>query len=380
MKKAESSSVKVSTLNKLHKHRFWIDPLAWSTVMLGIMIGLILTDWLGVGSGMKFENPWFLLGLLAVPLIIAQGVFERQTSGNLRFPLARLIAVAGPGWRTRLLPVVTGLRCTAVALLVIALARPQDSTRQQETELDGIDIVMTLDVSGSMKASDLQPTRLDAAKHVMLDFIKRRKNDRIGAVIFATNAYTLCPLTLDYSILANMISDLKLGVIDNNKTAIGNAVGVSLNRLRKSDAKSRTIILLTDGTSNAGNISPEQAALFAKTLGVKIYTILVGQRDDAKQATGVDFFKNQIFGATSSPINPALLRQMSEQTGGAFFEATDVKALISSFHEILDELERSKIADRGVVYAEVFGKYLWPALILIVLELLASLVILRRTP
>lgn len=246
--------------------------------------------------------------------------------------------------------------------------------------MEGIDIVMTLDLSLSMKAADLEPTRLEAAKAVVQDFIKRRKNDRIGSVIFAENAYTLCPLTLDYSILANMINDLKLGAIAGNATAIGNAVGVSINRLRKSEAKSKVIILLTDGTSNAGNISPEQATLFAQTLGIKIYTVLMGRQDMAPVSTGLDFFKQQIFGTQNVPINRELLVKMSEETGGAFFEATDRKALESSFHSILDALERSRIADQGVVYAEIFGRYLWIAVVLVILELALGAFVLRRMP
>jgi Ca-activated chloride channel family protein len=348
--------------------------------MLGAATALILPTWLGEGSGLRFESPWFLLGLIAVPIVLAAGLLERRTTGKLRFPLASLLAAVGPGWRTWLMPAGVGLRTTAVALLVLALARPQDANLRQETELEGIDIVLTIDVSLSMKASDLEPTRLEAAKSVALDFVKRRRNDRIGAVIFAENAYTLCPLTLDYSVLSNMISELELGVIDGRATAIGNAVGVSLNRLRKSDARSKTIILVTDGTSNAGNISPEQATLFAETLGIKIYTILVGHQDQAPVASGWDFFKSQIFGTQSVPVNPELLRQMSEQTGGAFFEATDRRGLVSSFHAILDALERSRIADQGVVYAEAFPRYLWPGLLLAALDLILALAILRRTP
>ncbi len=357
-----------------------LAPLLWSLGLLALSALIYLPRWLMSGSGLRFESPWFLTGLIAVPLVIAAGMLERRSSGRIRFPLAHVLSTVGPGWRTHLLPASIGLRACGIAFLVIALARPQDSSKQEETEMEGVDIALSIDVSLSMKASDLKPTRLSAAKAVVLDFIKRRKNDRIGAVIFAENAYTLCPLTLDYSILATMINDLELGTIGGNATAIGNAVGVSINRLRKSDAKSKLIILLTDGTSNAGNISPEQATLFAKTLGIKIYTVLMGRQDQAQVSQGLDFFKQKIFGTQNVPINRELLVKMSEDTGGAFFEATNRKGLESSFHSILDALERSRIADQGVVYAEVFGHYLWPAVVLIALELLLGLVVLRRTP
>lgn len=355
-------------------------PLLWSLILLALCLAIYLPRWLSSGSGLRFESPWFLLGLIAVPLVIAAGMLERRSSGKMSFPFARILGTVGPGWRAKLLPLSTALRATGVAFLVVALARPQDASKREKTETEGIDMVLVLDVSMSMKASDLEPTRLGASKAVMQDFIKRRKNDRIGAVIFAENAFTLCPLTLDYSILSNMINDVELGIIGGNATAIGNAVSVAINRLRKSDAKSKAIILLTDGSSNAGNISPEQATLFAKTLGIRIYTVLMGVQDTAQVSTGFDFFNQQIFGKQNVPINRELLVKMSQDTRGASFEATNRKALESSFHSILDALERSRIEDQGVIYAEIFDLYLWPAVFLIALELLLSLFILRRTP
>ena len=365
----------------MRRHLWWIEPLAWSLGMLLVAAAFILPPWIRAGAGMRFESPWFLLGLLGVPLVVVAGVFERRTAGRLKVSTARvLFAVSRRSWRAHVLPASVGVRATAVALLALALARPQDANDRQETEMRGIDIVLTLDVSGSMEARDLEPNRLEAAKDVTRDFISRRRNDRIGAVIFAENAYTLCPLTLDYSILSTMIADLQLGVIDDKATAIGNAIGMSINRLRQSDAKSKVIILLTDGASNAGNLQPDQATTFAKTLGIKIYTILVGQKDESEVASGFDFFKNQIFRAQATPVNPELLRRMSKETGGAFFEATDTQSLVLSFHAILDALERSRIADRGVIYGEVFTTYLWPALILAALGLLLELFVLRRAP
>ena len=363
------------------RHRWWLEPLAWSGGALLVVAALVLPPWLREGPGMRFESPWFLLALLAVPVVVAAGILERRTSGRIRISTAAILTEATRrSWRVHLLPGTVALKAAAVALLALALARPQDADDRQETEMRGIDIVLTLDVSGSMEARDLEPNRLEAAKDVTRDFIGRRRNDRIGAVIFAENAYTLCPLTLDYSILSTMIADLALGVIDDKATAIGNAIGMSINRLRKSDAKSKVIILLTDGASNAGNLPPDQATEFAETLGIKIYTVLVGQRDETQVPTGFDFFKSQIFQTRSTPVNPELLRRMSKETGGTFFEATDKRSLVLSFHAILDALERSRIADRGVIYGEAFPRYLWPALILAALELLLGLFVLRRTP
>ncbi|HUT79092.1 MAG TPA: VWA domain-containing protein, partial [Polyangia bacterium] len=291
------------------------EPLLWSVGLIGALTVWYLPGWLTPGSSLRFESPWLLLVLLGAPLVIAAGMTEPRTGGRLRHPLAAMLAAGVRGWRARLLPASIGLRAAAVVLLALALARPQDSSLHQETSLEGVDLMLVLDLSMSMKAGDLEPTRLEAAKTVIRDFIKRRSNDRIGAVVFAENAYTLCPLTLDYSILSTMIAELELGVIDGRATAIGNALGVAINRLRKSDAKSKTIILLTDGASNSGNISPEQATTFARTLGIKIYTVLVGRQDEAQVATGFDFFNMQIFGSQPAPVNPELLRGMSDDTG-----------------------------------------------------------------
>lgn len=356
------------------------EPLLWSVGLIGFAALFYLPGWLSAGSMLFFDSPLFLLGLLGVPLVIAASMMEKKNTGRIRFPLVRVLTVAGPGWKTRLIPVSVGIKSLAIALLSVAMARPMDRAIRTETETQGIDIILTLDVSLSMKTGDLEPSRLEAAKSVVSDFIQRRKNDRIGAVIFAENAYTLCPLTLDYSILTNMIREIKLGVIDGNATAIGNAISRSINRLRKSDAKTKTIILLTDGTSNSGNISPEQAAIFAKTLSIKIYTVLMGKQDSGTVSTGVDFFGQAILGQQSAPINRELLVKMSEDTGGAFFEAGDRKGLESSFHSILDALEKSRIQDMDVKPAEVFTMYLWPALALIFLELFLGLVVIRRTP
>ena len=351
-----------SGVNIWRKHRHWLEPLLFSVGMLLVAAAIALPGWLKSNSGMQFKNPWILLGLLAVPLVIIAGIRAQRKTGRLVHPLSKIIGKQKRGWRTWLLPFSVGLRSLIIALVVVALARPQDSSERTDIEMKGIDIVLTMDLSGSMASPDIPPSRMEAAKEVMLDFIKRRKNDRIGVVVFGENAYTLCPLTLDYSVLSQMISDLELGVIDDRATAIGNAVGVSINRLRKSDAKTKTIILLTDGTSNAGNISPEQAIEFARTLGIRIYTILVGRNEN------------------SSAINPDLLISMAKKTGGAFFTAVDKRELVSSFHTILDALEKSKIEDHGVTYAEVFGKYLFWALLLGILDLLLNLVVMRRTP
>ena len=177
-----------------------------------------------------------------------------------------------------------------------------------------------------------------------------------------------------------MIAGLQLEMIDGKGTAIGNAIGVSLNRLRKSDAKSRIVILLTDGESNSGNVSPMQAAEFASALGVKVYTILMGRSDDAPVQSGVDLFGNPIFDRGNYPINPELLKAVAERTSGQAFHVQDREELNKSFHVILDQLEKSDIEDAGRVYGELFPALLAPALLLLVLELSLSALVLRRWP
>ncbi|MBK8170040.1 MAG: VWA domain-containing protein [Sandaracinaceae bacterium] len=272
------------------------------------------------------------------------------------------------------------MRTVAVAMMVVGLMGPQSIHAKDRTDVEGIDIVVAMDLSGSMEAADVAPNRFLASKAVVGQFIVRRPNDRIGAVIFGREAYTLLPLTTDHETLRNMVSELELGMIDGRGTAIGNALGVSLNRLRSSHAKTKIVILLTDGNSNSGNVSPDQAADFAKTMHVKVYTILMGQSDEAPQQQGTDLFGNPIFRRAPSPINPELLRNMATHTGGEAYRATDRNGLEQSFHSILDRLERSQIEDAGRVYGELFPAFVGPALILLLLELILAVFVFRRFP
>jgi Ca-activated chloride channel family protein len=285
-------------------------------------------------------------------------------------------------WLSALL---TGLRVTAVLLLAIALLGPQIFHARATTEIEGIDIVLALDLSLSMQAADIKPDRFRATQHVVDDFIARRPNDRVGAVIFGRDAYTLLPLTTDHQALRTVIGELQTPnandmFIDGRGTAIGNAIGVSLNRLRQSTAKSKVVILATDGDSNSGNISPESAAEFASALGVKIYTILMGRTDDAPVQMGRDLFGRAIFDRGNFPIDPELLKRVSAQSGGQAFQVADRESLEQSFHAILDKLEKSQIEDAGRVYGELFAIFVAPALVLLVLELLLGALVLRRWP
>jgi Ca-activated chloride channel family protein len=329
----------------------------------------------------RFERPLAVTLLAAAVLVLcARGFVYLRRSPRLRVSRGADLKSLGGGFRVWLNAALTGMRVLAVALLALALMGPQSIHARSQTEVEGIDIVLTLDLSLSMQAADIKPNRFDATKQVVDDFIRRRPNDRVGAVIFGRDAYTLLPLTTDHEALRTMIGELELGVIDGRGTAIGNGVGVALNRLRKSTAKSKVVILATDGDSNSGNVSPMQAAEFARALGVKVYTILMGRAGEAPVQTGRDLFGRPVFDRGNFPINPELLKKVAAQTGGEAFQVSDREDLERSFHAILDKLERSQIEDAGRVYGELFPVFAAPALLLLFVELLLAALVLRRWP
>jgi Ca-activated chloride channel family protein len=324
----------------------------------------------------RFSHP---AALALIPLAVALVVW----AGLRRAPARRAALMhsraselgtrkRGIAARLRDLPMV--LRLLTVVLVGVALARPQSARRDDELELEGIDIVVTLDLSGSMEETDLVPNRLEAAKVVIQDFVKRRASDRIGLVVFGREAYTYIPPTLDHATFLRMLADLHLGIIDGQGTAIGNGLGVALARLRHSDAHSKVIILLTDGDSNSGNISPLQATSYAQKMGVKIYTILAGDNDssDLPLAGGAARHRH--------PVNPKLLEQIATMTGGTPYLATDTRALAQRFQNILEDLEKSRIRDRAILFDELYPRVLWPAFLALLLEIALRLGRLRRLP
>jgi Ca-activated chloride channel homolog len=322
----------------------------------------------------RFAHPWLLATIpVGFALVIWLGI-KRSRPAFLVHSRASELGAQRPGVMARLRELPMALRLFQVALVGLAMARPQTSSRDDNLELEGIDIVITLDMSGSMEERDLVPNRLEAAKAVIQDFVRRRHSDRIGVVIFGREAYTYTPLTLDHGTLLRMVSDLRSGIVDGRGTAIGNGLGVALARLRKSDAKSKVIILLTDGDNNSGNISPTQAATFAQKLGVKIYTILAGSRDSAAEED------DQGGGRARYPVNPKLLEEIAAMTGGSPYLATDTSALVKRFQAILEDLDKSRIKDRGVLWAELYPIFLWPAFAALLLEMVLRLGRLRRLP
>lgn len=361
--------------------------LGWMVVLAGLAFGLALALIVQVyevplrTTSVRFERPWAILLLLGPLLVLmARGFLQHRRSPRLRVSYAASMAQAGAGPRIWFRPALVGLRVTALALMVFALMGPQSIHARSTAQVEGIDLVLTLDVSLSMQAEDIRPNRFLASKQVVVQFVERRPQDRIGAVVFGRDAYTLMPLTTDHAALTTSVAELELGMIDGKGTAIGNAVGVALNRLRKSQAKSKAIILLTDGNSNAGNISPEQAANYAQIAGVKVFTILMGESDEATVSRGRGAFGLSLMDRGSFPINPELLKTMANKTKGRYFQVTDRQGLERSFHAILDELEKSEIEDAGVMYGELFMAFLGPALVLLLLELFAASLVFRRWP
>lgn len=271
------------------------------------------------------------------------------------------------------IPVV--LRTLALALLIVAIARPQSSSSWQDVTTEGIDIVLCLDISGSMLAEDFKPNRLEASKKVAMNFMKGRPNDRVGLVIFSAESFTQCPLTTDHSILLNLFQDVKTGMLEDG-TAIGLGLATSVQRLKDSEAVSKVVILLTDGDNNSGSIAPITAAEIAKEFGVRVYTIGVGTRGSAPFPF-TDPFGRTVYQDVEVRINEALLKEMAEMTDGKYFRATDNAALEAVYAEI-DQMERSKIdVTEYRKRKEEFMPFAALALLLVLAEVLVRQSVLR---
>ena len=330
-----------------------------------------------------FRNPEFLLLLLLLPAAVAY-YWRRRVTGAIRFSsLASVKFIKGGsggllGRRT--LPVLRGL---AFGLLVVGLARPQQGLEESEVTTEGVDIILTIDVSGSMKAMDFtlsgeRRSRLDAVKEVVKDFIKGRESDRIGMVVFATYAYIQCPLTLDYGVLLELLNNVRLGMVDANSTAIGSAIAASVNRLRTSTAKSKIVILLTDGRNNTGRIDPITAAKAAVPFGIKIYTIGAGSDRPAPMPVDTPFGVQYV--PQPVEIDEATLKKIADITGGKYFRATDTDALQKIYKEI-DALEKSEAKVKHYTdYRELFPWFVFPGLGLLLTEIVLANTLLRRIP
>lgn len=327
-----------------------------------------------------FANPW---ALAAIPLFFGLMIHalrrHRKNRPRIRFSSIEMIRAARPPKRTWARHLTTVIRFAAMALLLVALARPQSGARGFRVDTEGVDILVALDVSSSMKAIDLKPNnRLEAAKLVAAEFIRGRSNDRIGLVVFAAVSFIQSPLTLDYDVLLSLLDEIHIGLVEDG-TAIGMAMVNCVNRLKDSEAKSKVAILLTDGVSNTGKIDPATAAQVAKTMGIRFYTIGVGKRGEALYPVDDPVFGRRLV-KQKTEIDEETLYEIADETGGKYFRATDTEALRGIFAEI-GELEKTKITSNEYVnYTDLYRWFLIPGALLVLVEALASATILRRFP
>jgi Ca-activated chloride channel family protein len=329
-----------------------------------------------------FKDPAVFWLLLLLPLIFLIDR-SRRSGSSFTFSSGELLEGIKSTAKVRLQRSLIVLKITALALLVMALARPQAILENSKTVSEGVDIVLVLDTSTSMLAEDFmignrRVNRYDLVKEVVKDFIKKRKDDRIGIVAFAARAYTVCPLTTDYSWLLENLDRVRVGMIED-ATAIGSAIASSINRLRTSKTKSKVIILLTDGVNNAGNISPLVAAEAAKALKIKIYSIAVGTKGLSPYPLK-DYYGRTVYRNIPIEIDEESLRKIADLTGGKYYLASDSEKLRRIYDEI-NRLEKSNIEHLGYrEYTELFPFFLVPGLILLALEILLSNTVFLKVP
>ena len=327
---------------------------------------------------MFFEYP-HLLWLLVIPALLIVHYIYLELCGrrpHLRVSDIRYWKAGGKSVLSYLRHAPMLLRTIALSMIIIAIARPRSSSKMDKIDTEGIDIVLAMDVSTSMLARDFTPDRISAAKDIAIEFISQRPSDRIGIVVFAGESYTQCPLTTDRATLINLMKEIQTGLIEDG-TAIGNGLATAVARMQGSDAKSRVVILLTDGVNNRGEITPQTAADIAKTYGIRVYTIGVGANGTAPYPVitpwGVQMQDVEV------EIDEDLLKGIAETTGGRYFRATD-NTKVSEIYSEINKMEKARTTiDSFPVYKELFGSYALAALICLLLEALVKL-LMRRLP
>lgn len=326
-------------------------------------------------KGVEFAGPGFFWLLLVVPAMVAWYIWkEQKIYGSLSVSAVKGFSLPAAGVIPGLRHAGIVLRSLAIISLVLALARPQSSLSWQNSTTQGIDIIIASDISGSMLAEDFQPNRLEAGKNIAINFIENRPDDRIGLVIFSGEAFTQCPLTIDHSVLINLYKDINYGMI-NDGTAIGMGLAIAVNRLKNSDAKSKVIILLTDGSNNMGAIPPLTAAEIAKKFDIRVYTVGIGTKGFApypvKTAMGVQYQKMPV------DVDEVTLGKIANITGGKYFRATDNETL-KRIYEQIDKLEKAKIdVTQYHKKTELFLPFAIAALLLLITEFLLRNTILK---
>ena len=328
----------------------------------------------------RFANPEFLGLFIFIPIMLFWYLKrQRRTTGAIRFSNLGKVKSVRQSAKTRYRHVLFILRLAAIILVILGLARPQAGQTDEEVIAEGIDIILSMDVSSSMLAEDFKPkNRLEAAKVVAKNFIEGRANDRIGLVVFAGKSFTQCPLTIDYGVLMNFLEQIEIGMIEDG-TAIGMAIANCVNRLRDSKAKSKVVILLTDGRNNRGELDPITAAKVAKKIDVRIYTIGAGKRGEALYP-----IQDPIFGKRyvhmPVEIDEEVLTEIADITGGRYFRATDRQSLAQIYEEI-GEMEKTKIEVKQFTrYSELYGPYLLFALLCFLSEILLGNTVFRKIP
>ena len=327
---------------------------------------------------MTFAYPELLWLLILLPLIATWYILQaRKTSATMTISSLKPFEGGRRGLRVYLRHSLPILRALSVGFLIIALARPQNTNSWQKDSIEGIDIMLAMDVSGSMQAMDFKPNRLEAAKDVAISFINNRPNDNIGMVTFAGESFTQCPLTTDHTELLNMVQDLQMGVLDDG-TAIGMGLATAVNRLKDSKAKSRVVILLTDGSNNMGDITPRMAADIARTFGIRVYTVGVGTRGEAPFPIQTEFgvrIQN-----VPVDIDEPTLDGIAEVSGGKYFRAVDNETLNEIYKEI-DKLEKTRLMTKSFkAYEEKYFVYALIAFLLLLTEFLLRNTLLRSNP
>jgi Ca-activated chloride channel family protein len=319
-----------------------------------------------VFKGIEFAHPGFFWLFIIIPAIIAWYVWrDRKLYGYLSVSAVKGFSLPSKSIIPKLRHLGIALRCLALSALIVALARPQSSLSWQNSTTEGIDIMITSDISGSMLAEDFQPNRMEAGKNIAIDFIKNRPNDRIGLVIFSGESFTQCPLTIDHDVLINLFKDIKNGMIDDG-TAIGMGLATAVNRLKDSEAKSKVIILLTDGSNNAGSIPPITAAEIAKQFNIRVYTVGLGTKGFApypvQTPMGVQYQRIPV------DVDEVTLGKIASITGGKYFRATNNETL-KNIYEQIDKLEKAKIdVTQYHKKTELFLPFAIIALLLLLLE------------
>jgi Ca-activated chloride channel family protein len=328
-------------------------------------------------NNITFGQPWLLLLFIIIPFLI----YWKFHQGKKQVAALRISSTQGlansRSWKNTVQYFPFVFRMLALACIIVALARPQVKFDETQTEGEGIDIILCIDVSGSMTAQDFQPNRMEAAKKVAMDFVDNRPNDRIGVVIFAGESFTQCPLTTDHYVLKSQIAQIRNGLLEDG-TAIGSGLATSVDRLRNSKSKSKVVILLTDGINNGGLIDPSTAKEIAKAFKVKVYTIGVGT--DGYAPTPVSTPLGVVMQNQKVSIDEKLLQNIATETGGKYFRATDNNSLTKIYNDI-NQLEKSKVEVTSFHrYTEKFYPFIFAAMALLLIEIVLRYTLFKKFP